>query len=1161
MQDLNQSKRRASSLLRTLVVASATLAILLVCFSMYQFSQVEQKQPAAKPQPRLPSPRTQASLDESTATPVAVDEEGGFLGAGRDIKLTIYAREGRRARMEIEVRDWTPKPGAANVFILVDPIARMRTKDGNAVRIMAKRGVLEAKRHGSGSLDPQRGRLTGGVTIEFDRLNEKQRAALPEDQRQPTPAQLIRVTTEEVEFDLEYSKLIMPSRVELMASDVEFVAHNLEIRFNDDDDSLESLRVSRGGRITLRGAGDSLGFPIPGMAAKQEQPFTLAQWLHTTLQSALDANLKPPTEEITIAAAPDGPDSVSKEMEFVDGVPVFRRDVEDKNLARPEIRYFARFEGDVLARQISGGKTAAKLQADLLEMIREFSGMDKDRMRSEPSQTSNDPSQSSTARSAVSQEVVLTWSKRLVIEAIRPNDLRWGKESQDTITAIGTPTRLSHPDGDATCIKLVYHPNGNEVWLWGEDDQPAIVRSIDQGKIIGNMIYTRREGDTFEIKVDGPGALQPAGNMVSALSSFTGKNDQAQPATTTNGTLITFDDRLEAHGTVLTKTVLNFTGGLVSRRFRILDTATITGNANIQQKDSNLESDVITLTFGARHSNREIQQTIEKLHGQGHVRMTQQLNILTCDEIDVRLATAQDGRIYPSVATALGHVEAVQDQRIIKAADKLIVDFALIPKPSRKEKKEDIQKVAARGTRESDLQQQPVDRIVDENDEDPMQVGMKRLRAFGDVSVLDQTQNLELNAHTLDCALDGEEIQSAIVTGYSPQQPATVKLDTFAITGQEIKLNVPDQWAEVPGQGRMTFLSRKDLNGRKMSEPVPISISWGNWMKYRGRENRAIFDGQVHATSQTTTTFDCSRLAIEFDDVPEKVAVAKVPQENNWMNSLGILKLINPMQKSKRKSSRSRPRFSKEPAFILASGNAVALTSEIDPVTHQLKSRARITGPTLSVNLRPDVSKMLIEGEGSLQMEDFQPGGGDLFNVADDGPSKTLITWKDSMWYDFSIDQTRFEGDVELKYFSGDALKQLFGGKQTQAKKNDQTPSGRRTFLSCDVLTVDFLDRSQRARHKADRRVGRISTNALRQFQASGNVTLQDQSEGLSLWSDRLIYERPRRLLQIFGTDYRKAKIIKETANKMPYQLSAKHIFYNLGTGEIEVLGPTVMGQ
>ena len=196
MPSHRQHYRRASGIVRTLVVASATLAILLVCFSMYQFSQLEQKRPA-QPKPRLPAPRTEASLRELSTDKTQGDTDGGIIGPGRDIKLTIYSREGQQARLEIEVHDWTPKPGASNEFILVEPIARMRTKDGNAVRITARRGILEARRHGGGSLDPQRGRLTGGVLIEFDRLTGEQRAALPEELRSPPdPSQIIRVETE-----------------------------------------------------------------------------------------------------------------------------------------------------------------------------------------------------------------------------------------------------------------------------------------------------------------------------------------------------------------------------------------------------------------------------------------------------------------------------------------------------------------------------------------------------------------------------------------------------------------------------------------------------------------------------------------------------------------------------------------------------------------------------------------------------------------------------------------------------------------------------------------------------------------------------------------------------------------------------------------------------
>ena len=95
-----------------------------------------------------------------------------------------------------------------------------------------------------------------------------------------------------------------------------------------------------------------------------------------------------------------------------------------------------------------------------------------------------------------------------------------------THTAIGTPARLSHPDGDATCLKLVFRPKGDEVWLWGDDDSPAIVRSVDQGKMIGNMIYTKRAGDRFEIKMDGEPIISSFRPVVPNSTTITEKSSK-----------------------------------------------------------------------------------------------------------------------------------------------------------------------------------------------------------------------------------------------------------------------------------------------------------------------------------------------------------------------------------------------------------------------------------------------------------------------------------------------------------------------------------------------------------------------------------------------------------------------------------------------------------
>lgn len=211
---------------------------------------------------------------------------------------------------------------------------------------------------------------------------------------------------------------------------------------------------------------------------------------------------------------------------------------------------------------------------------------------------------------------------------------------------------------------------------------------------------------------------------------------------------------------------------------------------------------------------------------------------------------------------------------------------------------------------------------------------------------------------------------------------------------------------------------------------------------------------------------------------------------------------------------------------------------------------------------------MLIEGPGYLQIEDFTPGDpsarsestpqNELFTLAvGDGPSKTLIEWQQSMWYDFSIHQTRFEGQVNLKHFSGRELERIFGAAAGVAESGHGGP-GRSTFLRCDQLTVDFDARRDAA---ADNRMGRLSANELRNFRAAGNITLQDKSEGLSLTCSDLSYERDRSLLFIQGTPAKKASAVVQRPSEYPTPFAAERIIYNLKTKSFELFRPDVSGR
>ncbi len=1108
--------------MRTLVVASATLAILLVCFSMYQYSQLEVGSAAPQRGPRLPSPPNAPSATErdrplGESPGVTVGQQS--IGPGQDITITIYPREGTRAQLELAVSDWVPKDGSDHEFLLTDPQVRMRTKDGNDVRITAREGVLEAKRKSGGGLDPQRGQLTGNVVIEYDRRSEKDKASLSDEERNRIdPYDLVRIEVEQIEFDLEYSKLDIPGPIHLVARDVELSADGLEIRFNEADNRVESLRIARGGRLELLERGAQLGGNVPGIDRRGERRTTLTDWLRTTIQSRLD---RQQLEAAAAAPTAQPPQSAAQ----ASGVPVFRTGAQEKT-PEPPVKYFARFEGDVDAKQLAGDATRSRLQADVLEILRQFSDEDRDRVRSSAAPTAAPTEQPVTP---TRDRIVLDWTGKLLVDALSRGDDRWADEVPARVTAIGAPARLSSPEGDAVCSRLTYEPDGSEVRLFGTQTEPVVVRSSDQGEMTGVSASIRRQRDALDIRVEGPGrltgGLEDKGIPVAVPSS---------PSMPKTASLIDFGKGLTAQGRFVSKTTVDFTGGVSTREHRVLDRAEFTGRVAMQQDETRVEADAIDLDFAAQRSVRGDRQAVERLIGRGNVVMSRDNDRITCDGIDMALTTDVDGRSQPRTATATGDVVAIQGERTLHARDRLVADFAPVAEAD----------AGKRGAR----------------------TGVNRLQAFGAVTVFDPAQKLDLSAEELDCTVvKGREIEKALVTG-TAQSPASVRLDTFTVTGRQITLDVPDQWAEVPGEGRLTLLSAKDLDGRKLSRPMPIIITWSDSMKYRGRENRAVFSGEVHAASETTTTFDCDQLLVEFDDAPLPSPVAA--KVNQW----GILQtFVNEAmgRKSKGDIRLAGGAFAKEPAYILADGHAVAEMSEMDAKTGERSSRSRIAGPKLSVNLRSDVSKMLIEGPGTLQLEDFRPDsssrdstqakGSDLFGMdQDSGPSKTLIQWRERMWYDFSIAQTRFEGRVVLKHFSGAELQRLF-----EASKNSGTvpPPGRSTFLTCDVLTVDFLDRAAQREDPSGTRMGRLSSDRLRQFQASGSVVLQDQVEGLSVTADSVIYERPRQILAISGTKQRKAHIVTQKPGKLPNQVTTERLFYNLATGKLELVQTTVKGQ
>ncbi len=1204
MQMSRHFQARAAGLVRMLVVASATLSILLVCFAIYHYSQLDPGSAPRRPGPRLPSVSSGPLGDipqDDPAEAQGVLIGGGVIGPARDIKLTIYPREGTRASLEIEVRDWRPKPNTANEFLLYDPIIRTRTKDGHAVRISARQGTLEARRRRGGSLDPQRGRLVGDVVVEYDRLSDEQREAMGGGSPDSIdPADLIRLETDEIEFDYEFAKLIVPGDLHLRARELDLDGIGLEIILNETQGGIDSLRIRRGGRIELRGTGEGLGLSLPGFEGRGEQRVTLVDWIRSAVVARLAASATSAPKQEEAAQTPAHLQPTQSTVMMTDeGVPVFRAGAKGSGPARPPVRYHARFEGNVHARRWSGQIVQAGIRADSLEIIRDFGSRDREQMDSSPRPWALSDRVESANES--DDRLVLEWSGPLVVKALHPEEGSSQELPGPQIIVGGAPARIFYKGGEATCARAIFHPDSSEAQLFGTRQEPFVVRSVEQGVVTGQALYWEGNDDKLYVRVTGPGTLVQSPStpspgteaLTGAVQSATASRRLRESRGDEYPPTVEFAGGLEVYGRRVTQTTLGLDGWLTTRGFWIIERTSFAGPVRVQDEDTHLVGDALRLTFGIRRSWNTVVSVIKRLQVDGHVELVRGRDRIRCRELDVEMARDNTGRAWARTATAIGDVVAVQGRRRITAGDKLVVNFARVASGALSGVEPQALVSALAVSSEQQVPpagQGPTLETTGQGEEKMYgrQVRVTHLYAVGGVTVTDPAEALDLAAKEFSCnLLDDGQIDTVVATG-SENEPASVRLGDLTVAGGEIRLDTPAECVDVSGKGRLTLMSFKDLNGRKLLDPIPITVTWDDRMKYRGREDRAVFSGNVHASSQSNrATFDCDQLMIEFDEVSPQARDQE--QGRGWelaknaldwflaktANARGMQAVgFQPKPASKwNRDRRAKRRASKEPAYLLATGNAVAVTSETDPLTGKLTRRARLSGPKLSVSLRPGVSKMLIEGAGNLQLEDFRSAGSrpqddatpsqaDLFDIdSGAGPSKTLIEWNDAMWYDFSIDQTRFEGRVRLKHFSGARLARLFGETSGSTDAAARLAPGRSTFMTCNTLTVDFGETKEQRLRSEGRRLGRISTGTLRRFQAEGSVVLQDQSEGLTVWSDRIVYERPREILVIFGSPMRKARIVTQKPGRPPNQMTVDRLIYNLATGEAELLGPLATGR
>ncbi len=1136
-------------LIRTLLLIVSTLAVVGVIFAIYIQSARTPPEQQAELAPISRPPRPPAR--EATTRPgdaATMQIEGVPLPKGERTRINLYGSEGIQARLELEVDSWEPVGSSGREFRLEKPTIRFRTPSEQLVNVSADRGLVEMTKQRSNNYELTRGRLEGHVVVLMDRLNDAQRAQLPPEQRDElTDERKIYVELEDLVFDMEYARVESSGRVYVSLAEAEFEGRRLLLRYDESASRIEYLKVFEGQRIALRELGGSFVIALPGAAGP----------------SATDADEAPdapkheasPTPEVA-AAEPDQAEAIED-----DGIPLFFPEAPAKPRIRETITYTATFEGDVVVDQFEEQTQTGLRSAERLTFLFDFGQEQRDLARRVP--TSQPGGEAPADADAVhvpaypdEPRVVLNWKGPLVVDLLRdqsdvPQDV-FGKRLQ--ITATGREVHIADRQGSARCRKLVYHYETRQAWIHG-DAESAFTLDVGSGaQLSGRELSFDPRGQTANVV--GPGVLttQRTSSLMRAPEWET--EDQGGDAS------FSFAEEMNlCLGTVARENIDPVTGELVIRQREYLQSAELKGSVLMTQDDDSLAADRVEIGFRPPTREGALADTIESLYASGHVRMIQGDEQITCRSITVAMTSDANGRIVPARADALGDVVAAQGLRSISATERMIVDLRSVP--VEKPPFDLVQAKVAAVRRGLDITEIDWDEQRNKYErQKKLALGLRRIQAFGNVRAEDPEQHLHIDAGELDCAFrDGRLIDKGFVVGRGAL-PASVEFGDFGIMGREIEFDAGIQWAEVPGAGRLAFKSRKDLDGRALAEPIPMSVTWTDLMTFRGRRNTAVFTGSVHAVSENST-FDCRELVLDFvEEEPSASAGPLTPDLGDWW-------LVRPFRARFSRPQRLRleaPQIKKQLAYLSANGNVIALTTTYDEDTGALQTRARIAGPHLAIDLRNRTQAMTIDDAGTLLIEDYRlrtPGeAGEATRLSPFGaenenlPSQTLVFWQGAMSFYGGNRLAVFERDVELVYRSGSKLLLVEGVLSNEAVEQlGASAEGRDARLLCQQLNVQFLKQRARGESQPPTGLGGVSGNEVASFAASGGVFFEDS--GVSVTCRTVTFDRERDLLQILGTRQQPAELIDQRHGQYR-SIKGPTIYWERDTDRIEAPRSTI---
>jgi lipopolysaccharide export system protein LptA len=725
-----------------------------------------------------------------------------------------------------------------------------------------------------------------------------------------------------------------------------------------------------------------------------------------------------------------------------------------------------------------------------------------------------------------SDRIVLTWEGPLKLTsadrtAAEDQTAQTQPSQRVHVTASGPNVTLRDRQRDIACRELIYKREAEAVRILGAPGSPARVTDNRMGQLWGSEVQIDR--GTGRAYAKGP-----------------------------DGRLVVFQRSAETDALPAANTpVESADAQVIELDIRFTDQVSVEFGETVVRRTDPVTGKVV----------QETKQVVRRADFSGDVNLTHGLDRIHCRRVEVDFALSETGKPSPKQARAFGDVVVSQGQRFISAHDRLIANLRTYEVERPPFDMAAARKIALEQGKDPDALDWPAIQ-ADYESRRKIRSGLERLQAYGDVRVRDPEQELQIDCASLDCVFtEGQRIASGVVTPQSGEV-AFVALGDFSIASPvPIPFDVLGQTMRVEGPGRMTFPTEQDVDGKRLEEPVLVSVKWRQHMAFDGPGNEAVFAGEVFIESNENN-YSCDDMRVDFRDVTDEEGGESEEGATRWWIFSRLAERSSEHEGGEALytlGARDGSSLGKEPVFIYATGHVKAQASNRYERTERLKNRVSISGPTMAIDLLQKY--VLVDGAGDLLIEDYgrrrrgaqpaaysdneltTPFGGSVGNE----PSQTYISWEGSMSYRYGANVAEFERNVSLSYLTGDKMKLA---EQILEKRPAGGADGHQARLNCQVLTARFL----RSRDDDQAGMGRLSGNEVDAFSAAGRVDFEDHP--ISAIAHEITYTRADDILRILGTDTDPAQLFVQ--NERFQSFKGPKFVWNRKTNRILAPGSSV---